>query len=124
VFDEFMVDKKTGEMGMRKTKVKGLGKLKYIDMLLPSPLFRKAIKENNFKFAIQRFAKLGESLRRGLIPNEIIDIVKEFSLEDDKRLWSRPFNSEELQDSEPLEIMDGKIVKETELFPISSNIYK
>jgi hypothetical protein len=51
------------------------------------------------------FTTFKESLRRGLIPNEIIDAHKEFSLEDDKRDWlGEKFSMTELQDSEPLYI--------------------
>jgi len=59
-----------------------------------------------------KFAKFKEALRRGLVPNEIIDIEKNFSLEDEKREWKGKFNKLKLQDSEPLYIEDENEQKE------------
>jgi hypothetical protein len=54
----------------------------------------------------KKFFKTKESLktRKHFSVNEIIEITKEVSLEDDKRKWENEFNIEKLQDSEPLYI--------------------
>lgn len=54
-----------------------------------------------------KFAKFKESLRRGFIPNQVIETHKELSLEDTKRDWrGRRFDPETLQESRPLCIVD------------------
>lgn len=59
-----------------------------------------------------KIAKIKESLRRGLTPNEVIDAHKEISLEDTKRDWNgKEFTFSEEQDSEPLEIKNGVPVR-------------
>lgn len=89
------VDKNNNE----RIKIKGLGtQLKYDE-------FTDFIQ--NPKTTYKKFMKFKESLRRGFTPNEIQDITKEMSLEDDKRAWESTFNFRELQDSKPLEIIDG-----------------
>ena len=85
-------------------KIKGLGlRLTFFDFmtLIKSPL-NELGKTKAVKYA--KFAKFKESLRRGFIPNEIIQVQKEFSLEDEKRTWSGMFKVEELQCSVPLEM--------------------
>ena len=57
----------------------------------------------------KKFMKFKESIRRGFVPNEIIDMTKELSIEDNKRVWEFKFNPFNLQSSEPFEIIDGKI---------------
>lgn len=52
----------------------------------------------------KKFVKFKEGLRRDLLPNEIISVIKEFSLEDSKRYWKSTFNFREMQNSGPLEI--------------------
>jgi len=59
-----------------------------------------------------RFIKIKESLRRKLIPNEIVEITKSYDLEDTKRTWEKPFNFNELQYSTPIELQNGKIKNE------------
>lgn len=74
-------------------KIKGLGqRLNYLQFL--GLLVVKYI-------AYDKFAKFKESLRRDLIPNQIIQTHKEFSLEDEKRLWKNKF-SLEFEDSCPI----------------------
>ncbi len=80
-------------------KIKGLGiRLNYdnfTDFLInPTKTYKK-------------FMKFKESLRRGFIPNEIQNITKSMSLEDNKRLWKSTYSFRELQSSKPLEIIDG-----------------
>jgi hypothetical protein len=79
-------------------KIKGLGKrLNYAEF---SNL------DVNRRIDYTKFARFKESLRRDFIPNQIIGVHKEFSLEDEKRKWKKPFDmkSFELQNSDPLEI--------------------
>lgn len=54
------------------------------------------------KVEYDKFTKFKEALRRNLIPNQIIQVSKEFSLEDEKRIWKNKFNYHELEDSVPL----------------------
>ena len=78
-------------------KIKGLGKrLSYLEFL--GLLTTKYIEYD-------KFTKFKESLRRDLIPNEIIETHKTFSLEDEKRLWENKFNVVELAESEPINLI-------------------
>jgi hypothetical protein len=77
-------------------KIKGLGRrldFKGFIGLLDNPIIH-----------YNKFAKFKESIRRGFIPNEILAVHKEFSLEDTKRIWETEFNPNELQSSKPLSI--------------------
>jgi len=85
-------------------KIKGLGKrLSYFEFvgLLKSPL-NDIGKTRAVKY--EKFTKFKEALRRDLIPNEIIKVHKEFSLEDEKRVWPGLFEEGKLQTSSPLTI--------------------
>jgi hypothetical protein len=77
-------------------KRNNLGYLDFLDLL------------KDFKVTQQRFTKFKTSLKsRGdLQPNQIVNIIKEYGLEDKKRLWKYKFNPEKSQDSEPLCIVD------------------
>lgn len=80
-------------------KIKGLGRK--IDIIEFFALLSKMPVKYN------KFVKSKEAYRRNLIPNEIIEIEKQFSLEDDKRRWPGFLDIETLQDSQPIEIIDG-----------------
>jgi DNA polymerase elongation subunit (family B) len=85
-------------------KIKGLGKrLNYYEFvgILHMP-----------KIPYEKFAKFKEAIRRDFIPNEIIKVHKEFSLEDEKRLWNGEFDYKRLEESEPIEIDHYDIMKE------------
>lgn len=79
-------------------KLKGLGRrLSWIEFwgVLENPIVEYT-----------KFAKLKESLRRKLVPNQAIVEQKEFSLEDSKRDWGgRCFDVDELQTSKPRRII-------------------
>ena len=49
----------------------------------------------------KKFVKFRESIRRGLICNEILEVSKEYSLNDDKREWYAPFDDKKLGHSTP-----------------------
>ena len=83
-------------------KVKGLG------VRLTRNQFLKFIAEPTLTY--KKFMKFKESIRRGFIPNEIVDMTKSMNLEDDKRLWDAKFDSMDFQISEPLEAKDGIIL--------------
>jgi len=51
---------------------------------------------------MRKFLKFREAIRRGLIPNEIIPILKVLNLEDSKREWSKPFELFDSQESSPI----------------------
>lgn len=70
------------------------------EKLLDYNLFSDIIKNKNVDY--NKFIKFKESLRRNLDINEIKEIHKEFTMEDDKRLWSKKFDIEDIQKSEPL----------------------
>lgn len=56
------------------------------------------------KVKFNKFTKFKEAIRRNLIPNQIIETSKEFSLEDEKRVWSNEFDYKVLEDSLPISI--------------------
>ena len=76
-------------------KIKGLGKrLNFLEFigLMHYPLVY-----------YDKFTKFKEALRRDLIPNQILEVHKQFSLEDEKRLWDNEFDYKVLEDSIPIE---------------------
>ncbi len=81
-------------------KIKGISKrlnfLEFNGMLL------------NPRFVFKKFMKFKESVRRGFIPNEIVQIEKQLSLADNKRKWEKPFDLKGLQDSVPILVTNGK----------------
>jgi len=62
---------------------------------------------NNPSVTYKKFMKFKESVKRGFIPNQIVNITKNFNLEDDKRTWKEPFNFNDIQVSKP-SILDQK----------------
>lgn len=62
---------------------------------------------NEFTVTYNKFMKFKESVRRGFLPNEIVKIGKCLKLNDDKRIWTRNFNSGYLQDSRAVKIIEG-----------------
>jgi hypothetical protein len=74
-------------------KIKGIGRKIVIND------FEHILAKGNISFS--KFAKIRESLRRGFIPNEIIQVTKNLNLEDDKRDWGRTYDGT-LQFSKPL----------------------
>lgn len=84
----------TDEFDKGYVKIKGLGRrLTYLEFwgFMERPTI-----------TYDKFTKFKEALRRGLVPNEIIKITKELSLEDEKRTWENEFNYKVLEDSMPL----------------------
>lgn len=66
---------------------------------------------NNPRVDYTKFSKFKESLRRDLIPNQLLAVHKEFSLEDSKRDWKgEVFDIDGFQDSDPLyvDMSDGE----------------
>ena len=93
----YAVENDTGEQFI---KVKGLGKR--LDM----PGFIELMTDR--KSTVLKFAKFKESLRRGLIPNETFVVTKNFSLDDNKRVWDGlTFNPDILQRSQPITMIKG-----------------
>lgn len=82
-------------------KIKGLRKrLNYLEFV---GMLHTNIRENKTeKIYFDKIAKFKEALRRDLLPNETINIHKQFSLEDEKRKWESNLNPDILQDSLPL----------------------
>ena len=84
----------TDEFTPGYVKIKGLGRrLTYLEFFgfLQKP-----------SITYDKFTKFKEAIRRNLVPNEIIKVTKELSLEDEKRIWPKQFNYKELQDSLPV----------------------
>jgi hypothetical protein len=81
-------------------KTKGMGYLDFYELL------------EHFTVKQQRFTKFKTALRsKGLLtPNEIIDIVKSYDIEDKKRSWKYKFNRDNSQDSEPRLVIDVKLL--------------
>lgn len=85
-----------------RVKIKGVSKrLNYLE-------FRGFL--HNPVIAQKKFVKFREALRRGLTPNEIIDVIKNLSLEDDKRRWENMFKQDSNEISRPLEIKEGNVL--------------
>ena len=61
--------------------------------------FKKII--NDKKIMYKKFMKIKESIIQKIPVNSVMEQTKEFSLEDDKRIWPRPFDMTQ-QDSEPI----------------------
>ena len=51
--------------------------------------------------------KFKESVRRGFIPNELQEITKNLTLEDEKRFWAKPYNIKDHQTSTPINFVNG-----------------
>jgi len=83
---------------------KGYVKIKGLGRRLLFKQFYEFLKQP--KITYLKFTKFKEAIKRDLIPNEIIPITKNLSLEDEKRVWKNKFNSEVLEDSEPLTILN------------------
>jgi len=62
--------------------------------------FKDIIKNKRVEYI--KFMKLKESLRQNIPLNSVMDQVKIFSLEDNKRLWPNKFDLNSEQDSEPI----------------------
>lgn len=78
---------------------------------------------NNPNRIYKHFTKFREAIRKGdVLPNEIVLQHKKFSLEDNKRQWKGNFLSilKTLQESNPLEIKDGKIQSKVANLKVSS----
>jgi hypothetical protein len=84
---------------------KDANRIKGIGIKLTPKMFYEFI--TNPKITYKKFMKFKESIRRNLMVNEIVDITKEMSLEDDKRLWEEKFDASSLQESKALEIIEG-----------------
>ena len=78
-------------------KIKGLGVRLNFDQFV-----NEFIKDKQWTY--NKFLKFKEAIRRDLTPNEIVSIVKEFGLEDNKRVWGSAFDSSTFQTSTPIEI--------------------
>lgn len=83
-------------------RAKGLG------IRMSKDMFMEFLNIPTIKY--KKFLKPKESWRRGLLPNQIVDITKNFNLEDNKRNWPRNYTSDELQYSMPL-CTNGGIVE-------------
>lgn len=79
-------------------KVKGASNLKnYID-------FEKILEEK--KYYYEKFVKFKEANSRNLKYNQILLVEKNFTMEDNKRIWESSFNPELLQDSKAISIFE------------------
>jgi len=70
----------------------------------------------NPEVAYMKFTKFKEAIRRKLIPNEIQNITKHLSLEDNKRIWETDFNPLKLQESTPINMETFKYDKDIKLY--------
>jgi hypothetical protein len=84
-------------------------KIKGVGCKVTMPIFQQLLLNPSITY--QKFMKFRESIRRGFIPNELQNITKELSLEDDKRDWLAPFNATTTQYSNPLKIYNGKVYR-------------
>ena len=95
----YMIEGFDGDMPFNNYKIKGMG-VKIDRKIFLSMMI-------NPSYTYKKFMKFKESVRRGFIPNEIIDMTKEMSLEDNKRIWQKEFDYNEFQTSRPIEMIDG-----------------
>lgn len=79
--------------GNERIVLKGFHKLQTFDKFL-SILHKPKAK-------MIKFVRFKESQRRNLLPNELLEIEKNFTLEDTKRVWPELFNLELFQSSKP-----------------------
>lgn len=94
-----LVDKEVKEV----IKLKGVPKkliYKNNKVILNKNIFMDIMKGE--KVYYDKFTKLKEAVRRGLVPNSIMKMEKYILLTDNKRLWNEAFNYKKLGDSEPL----------------------
>lgn len=90
-----------GEAGDKEVKLKGCGrKLGFEEFMY--------LMEKDPVVFYKKFAKIKESMRRGIIPNTILPVSKKFSLEDEKHTWESTFDYKEWQESKPLNICEVK----------------
>jgi hypothetical protein len=117
VFDS----KELGELKLEKRIKKGIiikPKLYFLDDELkakgvPIPKLqrdkdrvkKKILEGKEIKYI--KFVKTKEGITRNLKINSLLLTKKKIALEDDKRKWEKPFNPEELQQSEPLTITES-----------------
>lgn len=87
----FLIDNEENET----TKIKGINRANKDDFF--ALINGKSVKK-------QKFSKIKESVRRGLLPNTKIELEKVMSLEDNKREWFKDTNTKDILISEPLEI--------------------
>lgn len=89
-------------------RLDGNAKIKGIGMKLLRKDFEQILCKKTVKY--DKFVKFAESQRRNLVPNEIIEIEKELSLEDDKRIWEGEFSHESMQFSSPLTVRENVVL--------------
>ena len=92
-----------------RVKIKGLG------CMLDELRFRKLLESDSHREVYIKFVKFKESLRRGLIPNETMEVYKEFNLEDNKRNWTHNFSINSLQASLPINLSETETFINTEI---------
>ena len=96
---------------LKKGKVEEIIKLKGIpkkvifnneEIKINKEVFLSILDGQEVKY--KKFTKLKEGIRRGLMPNSIMDMKKYIQLTDNKRIWLDDFNYKSLGDSLPLHI--------------------
>jgi hypothetical protein len=98
--------------GEEFSKIKGVSLRNIILNTSDMKGFRKILNNPTVKYT--KFAKFKESLKRKIMPNQIIEIEKELSLEDSKRNWlGKTFDPEALQESEPWDMEDYNEIHST-----------
>jgi len=96
-------------------------KAKGVGVKMSSEMFKRFMTDPSITY--KKFMRFKESTRRGFKVNEIVDMTKNMSLEDNKRIWQRPFDHKELQYSIPQFLTDGistggyKYLNKDENFP-------
>lgn len=96
-------------------KIKGLGvKMSFKDFsnALSKPVWNEKKDCYVIKKTYDKFTKFKESKRRGFYINELREVEKELSLEDDKRDWLQKFTLDGLEWSTPVHLTDGYTEKE------------
>jgi len=101
--------------GAEYVKTKGVGKRLQMDE------FKAVLKGEKVKYL--KFTKLKEAVRRGMIPNEIIEMEKQLTLDDTKRNWVGELSQTEYEESTPIFLTMGKTHAEIEKYINEFGLY-
>lgn len=103
----FLKDNFSSTIKMKGIKSKGSTIInennEFVEELKDYESFKRfVLSKQKLGFSFQTFSKFKQSIKTNISFNTIGDIQKFLSMEDNKRVWDRPFNPEELQFSNPL----------------------
>jgi len=94
-----------------KTKNKDMLRIKGINMYHITKQhkykeFKNFVSKPEPMIKYEKFTKFKEAVSRVMIPGQIVQTHKQFNLNDQKRVWLKPFSIKYLSDSKPIEITE------------------